>query len=180
MSGDILHRLLLTCHHQFSWPRRSETGEYYQLCVNCGIRYRYDWARMRRLSRLGDEPETIDKHRKCGTKTAWTPRERRLRHNVPVFIRTTASPDWIEAKSENVSRSGLLSRCETLLETGTTIEIRLEMPKEITGEVAEVICEASVARVVPAESRKNSQTFLIACAIHDYRFVEQSNLPIAG
>jgi hypothetical protein len=175
MSGDFLSRILLVCQHQFTWPRRDENGEYYQLCVNCGSKYHYDWARMRRVARVNDEHSTGASQpasRRCSQKSPWTPRERRLRHEVPVSFRIAGSEQWNEAVSKNLSRSGLLFTSTTLLQVGQTLELKLEMPKELTGESpAEVMCEAVVARVetVPSKSKERG-LFLIACSINNYEF----------
>ena len=55
MSGDFISRLLFSCNHQFSWSRRSESGDYYQVCVHCGTEYRYDWSKMRRVEEVSVE-----------------------------------------------------------------------------------------------------------------------------
>ncbi|HET8666988.1 MAG TPA: PilZ domain-containing protein [Terriglobales bacterium] len=179
MTGELLHRLLFTCHHQFSWPRRTEDGDYYQLCVHCGTKYRYDWARMRRVSRIGDEEILAEANRKgphkCGNASGWTPRERRLRHRVPVLFRINGSEEWLEGATDNVSRSGLLFRGECVLDVGTSLELVFEMPRELSGQnAARVFCRGSVVRVVPAaEVRKRKQSFLIACSIDDSEFIAE-------
>src|SRR5712664_4284177 len=47
--------MLGRCSHEFSWPRRSANGEYYQVCLVCASAYQYDWKTMRRGNRV-DEP----------------------------------------------------------------------------------------------------------------------------
>src|SRR5512147_1125829 len=47
---DVL--MLGRCSHEFSWPRRAATGEYYQVCLLCAAAYQYDWKTMRRGSRV--------------------------------------------------------------------------------------------------------------------------------
>ncbi len=181
MSADLIHGLLFACRHQFSWPRRDETGENYQICVQCGAKYSYDWAKMRRVALLANQEGELDASRKsmqkCGTKQAWTPRERRLSHRVPVLFRSTGSDEWIEGVTENVSRSGLLFRSSSPLEAGCSLELILEMPHDLTGNAAaRVLCEGSLVRVeaVPATRKKKQSSFLMACTITQYRFAPSS------
>jgi len=46
------------CSHRFTWPRLSGDGQHYQICLICGTAYEYDWMRMRRTDRAGDERAT--------------------------------------------------------------------------------------------------------------------------
>ncbi len=176
--SSILSRIFMTCPHQFSWPRRDESGAYYQWCVHCGTKYRYDWKRMQRTARVDDDAPTLSRRPHRPQKT-WTARERRLRHVVPLQYRV-ASGQWIEGTSENLSRSGLLLLGPTEPTIGAVIEIQLEMPEEIAGEWAEVVCAATVARVTPVERNpKAPPSFLIACALDGYAFLQKPNTPAA-
>jgi hypothetical protein len=173
MSGGLLERFLSSCRHQFAWPRRADNGDYYQLCVHCGARYLYDWNKMRRLCLADEAPESAagqvrPSARKCGTRSAWMPRERRLRHCVSVQFRLPETDAWIEATSENVSRSGLLFRHTAPLPVGTDLELVFEMPEEMAGHCpARAFCRGSVVRVTADTSlRKQKHFFLIACAIN--------------
>jgi len=179
MRSDLISGLLSACHHQFSWPRRDDSGGTYQVCVHCGAKYSYDWTRMRRIAPLEDAESDTTKTtiRKCGTRKAWTPRERRLRHRVPMLFRAAGSQEWIEGESENVSRSGLLFRSLTQIAVGTKVEIILDMPKELTGEEeARVVCEAGVVRVeaLPVTRKNREEAFLMACTIAEYKFAPVS------
>lgn len=179
MSGDFLSRIMFTCRHQFSWPRRDDNGEYYQLCVHCGAKYMYDWARMRRLSAVEDEPETTtNRMRHCGKKVAWTPRERRLKHEVPLTIRVDGSEARVQGTTQNISRSGLLFESPASFVPGTKLELEFEMPSELTGEKsALVVCHAVVARILPDSSPKQkSVSTRIACSISGYDFMEESKI----
>ncbi|HEY3928855.1 MAG TPA: PilZ domain-containing protein [Candidatus Koribacter sp.] len=179
--SSLLSRILWTCPHQFSWPRRDDAGDYYQWCVNCGTKYRYDWKRMRRTARVDDNkpPEPRRSHRT--TKPTWIARERRLRHVVPLLYRIGTAGDWIEGTSENLSRSGLLFLGNATAALGESVHIKLEMPSEITGDGEdEVLCRATVARVTEIETgAKTPPAFLIACAIEDYEFMKKPNSPVA-
>jgi PilZ domain len=178
MPTDLIQGLLSACRHQFSWPRRDETGENYQVCVHCGATYSYDWAKMRRVAPLDNQQRELDagrmSMRKCGTKKAWRPRERRLGHRVSVLFRIPGSDDWIEGVTENVSHSGLLFRSSSPLEVGSSMELILEMPRELTGDgAARVVCEGSLVRVepVPPTRKREQSSFLMACTITQYKFV---------
>jgi hypothetical protein len=184
MSADLFHGLLSACRHQFSWPRRDDSGETYQVCVHCGAKYSYDWAKMRRVALLeGKEAEFDAKRgsvRKCGARKAWTPRERRLRHQVPVLFRIPCSEEWSTGVTENISRSGLLFRASSPLEIGSGLELMFEMPNELTGDGdARVVCDGSLVRVeaVPA-ARKKQASYLMACAIAQYRFASPAEQAI--
>jgi len=179
--SSLLSRILWTCQHQFSWPRRDDSGEYYQWCVNCGTKYRYDWKRMRRTARVDDDTPAATRRSHRPVKPTWTARERRLRHQVPVLYRINRAGDWLEGVSENLSRSGLLFLGTAEPEFGATLEIKLEMPEELTGEIgSEVLCRATVARVTSVQTgAKTPPSFLIACAMEGYEFMKKPNTPAA-
>lgn len=49
----LLQRLLQqTCSHRFGWPRVDAFGRHYQICLDCGTAYEYDWDGMRQTGRL--------------------------------------------------------------------------------------------------------------------------------
>ncbi len=176
MPDTLLQRIWFSCRHQFSWPRRSDNGDYYQVCLECGVKYSYDWHAMRRTARL-DETEASASAlgrkpmRKCSGKNGWHPRERRLRTQVPVQFRVKgATGEWRTAQSENISRSGLLFSVEgETPATATDIELVFLMPAEICGtDPADVLCQARVVRV--SESSRHQRT-RVAAAISDYVFL---------
>src|SRR6184192_2957478 len=43
------------CSHEFLWPRRAADGHYYQVCLLCGVKYKYDWKSMQRMERTDSE-----------------------------------------------------------------------------------------------------------------------------
>jgi hypothetical protein len=172
MKSKLLSRIIWSCPHQFSWPRRDESGGYYQLCVNCGSKYNYDWKSMRRTARVDDDVPTATRRSHRQQKVTWKVRERRLRHVVPVLFRVRGTDEWLEGTSENLSRSGLLLRGPAEIALGTALEVKLEMPEELTGEwVAEVLSHGLVTRVTKAAGKQEG--FLIACAIEDYDFAKK-------
>jgi len=166
MPGKLLDRILFTCNHEFSWPRRTEDGSYYQVCLHCGVQYRYDWARMRRLEKIQAEaaatplaqPGKRPSH-KHDTRVTWHPRERRLKWTADVHYRVKGTDQWFEGKAENVSRSGLLFLANEPLEAGAELELALEMPVEIIGVPGtRVVCAGNVARVDRGEESNRIAT----------------------
>ncbi len=128
---------------------------------------------MRRVARIEDDrPAESRRTHRAPHKVSWTPRERRLKHAVPLMYRIGRSEEWLPGTSENISRSGLLFRAPVTVADGSSIQIKLEMPKELTGEKpAEVVCRASVARVTHVEATdKDAESYLVACSIDDYEF----------
>jgi hypothetical protein len=43
---------LMSCSHDFAFPRSTPDGSYSQVCRLCGAEYEYDWKEMRRLKRI--------------------------------------------------------------------------------------------------------------------------------
>jgi hypothetical protein len=175
MAQTLLKRMWFSCRHQFSWPRQSEQGEYYQVCLECGIQYRYDWNKMQRTGRLEHgantvAPGTKKPPRKCSNpqymtirgehaRTSWQPRERRLKCEQPILFRAVHGTEWLHGRLENISRSGLLFHAEKQFPVGTALELILEMPPEISGSGgAKVICQAKVARLNVAANGHPAQT----------------------
>jgi hypothetical protein len=177
--SNLISRIIWACPHQFSWPRREENGAYYQLCVNCGSKYQYDWKQMRRTAKIEEDLPSTTRQSHRQPKVSWTPRERRHAHVVPVQYRVAGTMEWLSGNSENLSRSGLLFRASAGLELGTSVEVELEMPRELTGEAeTKVVCKTKVARVTHVEgTSKKPECYLIACVIADYDFGKKPAAP---
>ena len=76
--------------------------------------------------------------------------------------RASGEPSWREGTTVNISRSGVLFQAEIALQPQTPLEMLLELPTEIAGELpANVICCGPVVRIDPP---------LAAVAIVHYRF----------
>jgi hypothetical protein len=134
------------CSHQFSWPRRASSGDYYQVCVLCGDQYSYDWDVMQRLARRPPEPALkTEARRTCGSR--WTPRARRMRLSGPIRYRELGSDLWTDGELKNISKSGVLFIGTGPLEKGARVELEFDMPSEICGSIARrVRCDAQVVR----------------------------------
>lgn len=158
------------CTHQFSWPRRSSAGEYYQVCVLCGDEYRYDWESMQRLGRKPPEPAARPP---VAQKPAvrWNPRARRMRLSGPVRYREFGAEMWSDGELTNISKSGLLFVGSCPLSEGARIEIEFEMPSEICGCIGRrVRCDAQIVRT-GARDRAD-----LAARIFDYVFIDRVHL----
>ena len=115
MSQKLLDVLTLGhCSHEFSWPRRSADGHYYQVCLHCASAYNYDWKAMRRTKRVDPsaEAEISPTQRKWGQgrKPTWVPRARRLKLQAPLRYRAKYQTTWYEGTIENLSQSGVFFR----------------------------------------------------------------------
>lgn len=79
---------------------------------------------------------------------------RRHSFKAPLRVRIwkSAIPER-RAESENLSEKGIFFATDSLLRVGTTVEILLKMPEEITGEATtEWLCTGHVVRVEPINS----------------------------
>jgi len=166
---DVL--MLGRCSHEFSWPRRSTDGHYYQVCLLCAAEYRYDWARMRRTERVKETvPETPTGRRTHGKKPAWVPRARRLKLHLPLRYRIKNLSTWSEGIIENISQSGVLFHGSTALPVNALVEMVFEMPEEISGQKnSNVLCQARVIR--SRQARVTEEGIGLAASILDYKFL---------
>ncbi len=96
-------------------------------------------------------------------------RARRFPIHIPVRYRMAHSPEWFDAYTENVSRSGVLFRTERTFEPTTALDIRLELPAVDNGERVrgEVVCKGEVVRMDPSDDREGIPSG-VAVAFHRY------------
>ncbi len=171
---DVL--MLGRCSHEFSWPRRSAAGEYYQVCLLCATAYQYDWKTMRRGSRV-DEPvaETTPVRRRSGQKQiTWMPRARRLRLNLPIRYRGKNLSTWYEGVIQNISQSGVLFHGPQQLPANALVEMIFEMPEEISGQKnRSVLCQGRLIRIKDAVDNVEDAFGLVA-SILDYKFLHNN------
>jgi hypothetical protein len=185
---DVL--LLGRCSHEFSWPRRADDGDYYQVCLLCAAEYRYDWTTMRRTQRLEHaRPDTLIRRSHAREKhQSWKPRARRLKLDGVLRYRVNSTSTWYEGSMENLSQTGLLFHGPQTLPVNALIELVFEMPEEISGQKnRKVLCQGRVIRAEKPEVNKtpdpaagahhpDDQTPNGACAlaasIVDYKFIQ--------
>jgi len=168
---DVL--MLGRCSHEFSWPRRTAGGEFYQVCLLCATAYQYDWKTMRRGPRV-EEPiaDTAATRRRAGKKQpTWTPRARRLKLNSPVRYRGKNLSIWYEGAIQNISQSGVMFYGPQQLPANALVEMIFEMPEEISGQKnSNVLCQGRLIRVKDAVEN-TEDAFGLAASILDYRFL---------
>ena len=71
----LLERLLQqTCSHRFTWPRIDTFGRHYQICLDCGTAYEYDWDGMRQTGRLRPLPSVAEAANTADKSAAWSSR----------------------------------------------------------------------------------------------------------
>ncbi|HEY1265303.1 MAG TPA: PilZ domain-containing protein [Terriglobales bacterium] len=170
---DVLR--LGRCSHEFSWPRRADDGEYYQVCLLCAAEYKYDWKTMRRTERLDrtGSDATRARRRTHVQKPTWVPRARRLKFETPVRYRVKNLVGWYAGMTENLSQSGVLFQGAKGLPQNTLVEMRFEMPEEISGQRnSSVLCQGRIVRLKNKNAASNSEdSALLAAFILDYKFI---------
>jgi hypothetical protein len=168
---DVL--MLGRCSHEFSWPRRAASGEYYQVCLLCATAYQYDWKTMRRGSRVENpSAETTSVRRRSGQKQpTWVPRSRRLKLSAPVRYRGKNLSTWYEGVIQNISQSGVMFHGPQHLPANALMELIFEMPEEISGQKnSGVLCQARLIRIKDAVDN-TEDAFGLAASILDYKFL---------
>jgi len=170
---DVL--MLGRCSHEFSWPRRAASGDYYQVCLLCATAYQYDWKTMRRGNRV-EEPtaESTTVRRRSGQKQpTWMPRARRLKLNSPVRYRGKNLSTWYEGTIQNISQSGVMFFGPQQLPANALVEMIFEMPEEISGQKnSSVLCQGRLIRVKDAVEN-SADAFGLAASILDYKFLHK-------
>jgi hypothetical protein len=157
------------CAHAFSWPHLHPAGSYYQVCVRCGDLFAYDWGTMVRCEKIATAvpPESSAALAKTQIRI---PRSPRLQVRRPIFFRELGHSQYGLAMIENISKSGILFECQTRPPEGTTVEIILEMPEEISGQPNKhVICRGEVMRTTPSAAG----TFMVGVVISGYTFLTE-------
>ena len=165
--------MLGRCSHEFSWPRRSADGNYYQVCLLCAAEYKYDWTTLRRTERVEHaKPETgIRRSHPREKRPSWVPRARRLKLDIPLRYRVNKTSSWYEGIIENISQSGVLFIGPQGLPVNALIEMVFEMPEEISGQKnSNVVCQGRVMRAKGTLEVEEGNVGL-AASIVDYKFI---------
>jgi len=69
----FLERLLHQgCSHRFTWPRVDSYGRHYQICLDCGAAYEYDWNGMRQTGPLQPLPSVAAAENAAAKSASWT------------------------------------------------------------------------------------------------------------
>jgi hypothetical protein len=91
---------------------------------------------------------------------------------IPLRYRASSDPQWREAHTENISRSGVLFRTEHSMPLQTPIEMLLALPVEIggAGATSTVICRGRIVRTEQARDGSTGDVCLaVAATIAGYR-----------
>jgi hypothetical protein len=84
-------------------------------------------------------------------------------------FRVKALAAWYPATVVNISQSGVLFRAQQGLPENTIVEMRFEMPEEISGQRdAMVFCQGKVTR--GKQSSEDGKEVVMAASILDYQF----------
>jgi hypothetical protein len=187
MAQKLLDVLMLgRCSHEFSWPRRRNDGDFYQVCLVCAAEYKYDWKTMRRTERVErtapeDSAESTHTRRRSShvRKPTWVPRARRLKLNAPVRYRVKNLGSWHEGIIQNLSQSGVLMQGPQRFPDNTLVEMVFEMPEEISGQKnSTVLCQGRIIRTKETqETKDNPENTCLAASILDYKFVHPRSTP---
>lgn len=163
------------CSHEFSWPRRAASGEYYQVCLLCATAYHYDWKTMRRGHRLEEAAEALAVRRRSGQKQpTWMPRARRVKVSLPLRYRGKNLSTWYEGIIQNISQSGVMFYGPQQLPANALVEMIFEMPEDISGQKnSNVLCQGRLIRIKDAIDN-TEDAFGLAASILDYRFLHKS------
>ncbi len=104
------------------------------------------------------------------------PRIQRFPIHVPMRYRACGENYWRDARTENISRTGVLFNGEQLLGLNAPVEMRFEMvllPPLETAGVAVVVCRGNIVRATHAQEKAARPA--LAATIADYRFVPGKN-----
>ena len=104
------------------------------------------------------------------TRPPETPqRAKRFPVSMPLRYRDPQTRQWKEARTENVSRTGVLFWSDGEFEPTTKFDVRLSIPPAFrVGDYAEILCKCEVVRTEPASAASISPA--VAAVIHRYRF----------
>ena len=103
------------------------------------------------------------------TLTKTIGRARRFALHLRVYYRELNSQAWLEGRTENISRTGMLFMCDSPLHADTIIELKLQLAAGVGKEdhPAEVLCKGTVVRAEQMGGLEGP--IAMAVAIHPYR-----------
>ncbi|MGH9396882.1 MAG: PilZ domain-containing protein [Terriglobia bacterium] len=91
---------------------------------------------------------------------------------APIRFRGIHESGWQDGWTANVSRSGILFKCDHFVKTGTWVKMDLMLPAEILGGPgAEVECHGYIVRAEPPHGAQAE--VMLAATISNYRFVRE-------
>jgi hypothetical protein len=93
-------------------------------------------------------------------------RPQRVALHLPLRYRPVGDPDWHEARTENISRTGVLFRTTDPLDIDTHVEMTFVLP--ISPSQPAIVCRGRVVRTVLPDRQGRVG---LAATISVYRFV---------
>lgn len=160
---------LFACAHEFSWPRKTTSGDYYQVCLRCGAEYGYDWNTMRRTEKVGRSTAVQTRGQMNRAAAGWKPRSRRIHMEMPILYRAAAGDPWIEGTIRNVSQSGVYFTTAAAMPATSRLEVIFTMPQEIAGQPeAKVLCRVDISRRVGGRDGKEPHGLAIEILTCEY------------
>jgi hypothetical protein len=102
----------------------------------------------------------------------YAPRAPRYTLPITVLYRTRGDKDWLEGRTENISKSGVLVRADRPMPLQAQIEMLLTIPADLPSPfTGTAICRGRIVRSVEPSALENRPAF--AVTIVEY---ETSNL----
>lgn len=97
----------------------------------------------------------------------YAPRAPRYPLPIAVLYRTRGDKTWLEGRTENISKSGVLVRAERPLKVQTPIEILLDIPPDLPSPFSgTTICRGRIVRAIDASPLEDRPAF--AATIVEY------------
>lgn len=98
---------------------------------------------------------------------SYAPRAPRYAIPIAVLYRTRGDKAWLEGRTENISKSGVLVRVERPLDPQTQIEMLLDIPPDLPSPFSgTTICRGRIVRSVAPSALEDRPAF--AAAILEY------------
>jgi len=96
-----------------------------------------------------------------------TPRAPRYAVPIDVLYRAEGDTTWLEGRTENISKSGVLVRADRAMEPQTPVELLLNIPPDLPAPFSgATICRGRIVRAVSASALEERPAF--AAAIVEY------------
>jgi hypothetical protein len=98
----------------------------------------------------------------------YAPRAARYSLSLSVFYRATGDSSWSEARTENISESGVLLRGDRLLPSETHVELVVNIPANVTAPFSgTVLCRGRVVRAVSSPPSDDRHGFAVTLLEYD-------------
>ena len=103
-------------------------------------------------------------------------RARRFALHLRVYYRELNGQEWLEGRTENISRTGMLFTCAAPFGVDTVVELKIQLAAGVGKEdhPAEVLCKGTVVRV--EQMGGVDAPTALAVEIHPYR-ITRGNSP---